>query len=674
MTGSTEKRLLKYAWQFKRGILLGIFFLIIATALELTGPFIAKTIIDKHVLGIEGVWYEVENDVDVPTVSFLDKQLVREERLPKGTEKQHAITILAIERDYYIVSGIVPLEGNREFLNGKMTISGEEQIEKEAEKLSVQELYAFFKPEQKPILLLLALYMGLLIIAAIFQYFETFLLQKSSNQIVKKMRNDVFLHTQKIPIDYYVDQPAGKIVARITNDTEAIRDLYERVLSIVITRIIYMVGILIAIYLLQPKIALIALLVIPLIYVWAKVYKSFGSKYNMVIRKANSEINGRINESIQGMSIIQAFRAEKKTKQDFEELNEEIYTFNNKLIKLNAFTSFNLVGVIRNLTFVAFIWYFGSFSLEPSNVISIGLLYALVDYFNRFFEPVTAIVNQFPLIEQARASGNRMFKLMDHAGEEVDDRPIARYRGDIAFNDVSFAYQAEEYVLKNISFEVQAGETVAFVGHTGSGKSSIMNLLFRFYDQQKGTITIDGVDTSTLSRQQVRSHMGIVLQDPFLFSGTILTNVTMGDPNISRKTAIAALKAVGAEHFIEKLPKRYDEPVTEGGSTFSLGERQLISFARALAFDPAILILDEATANIDTETENIIQSALEVLKKDRTTLVIAHRLSTIQNADMIFVLESGRIKEEGNHEQLINERGIYHQMYEMQRGRTRIAG
>ena len=336
-------------------------------------------------------------------------------------------------------------------------------------------------------------------------------------------------------------------------------------------------------------------------------------------------------------------------------------------------TSFNVVNVLRNIAAVVFIWYFGNLSLEPSSVISIGMLYALVDYLTRFFEPVTAIVNQFPLIEQARASGARIFKLMDEPGEAVDHTPISRYQGNIAFDNISFAYTEDEYVLHHISFAIEAGETAAFVGHTGSGKSSIMNLLFRFYDPQHGRITIDGKSISDLSRQQVRSHMGIVLQDPFLFSGTILSNVTMSDPKISRETAIEALKAVGADRFIQKLPNRYDEAVTEGGTTYSLGERQLISFARALAFNPAILILDEATANVDTETEVMIQHALEVLKKGRTTLMIAHRLSTIQNADKIFVLEAGRIKEEGNHSELMEQQGIYWQMHRMQKGQKQIS-
>lgn len=674
MTGSTEKRLFLYAWQFKKSIIIGIIFLMIATALELVGPIIAKTVIDQHLLGIEAVWSETEDTAINQAVQYKDKYYIRTDRLLAGENVQNPITILAIEKQYYVAEGEVPLTGSRTFEAGLLTVNNGEKTVREATKLSRNELFRFFKLEQKPILLLLGLYMILLIIAAVFQYFQTYLLQRSSNQIIKKMRNDIFRHTQKIPLSYFAEQPAGKIVARITNDTEAIRDLYERVLSIVITRVIYMIGILIAIYILHPKIAMFALLIVPLLFIWARVYKFFGSKFNVAIRKANSEINGNINESIQGMSIIQAFQVEDKIKQDFERLNDEIFDSNKKLIKLNALTSFNLVTFLRNITFVIFLWHFGSLSLEPTSIISIGMLYALVDYFTRFFEPVTAIVNQFPLIEQARASGGRMFKLMDYPGEEFSDGEISRYEGAIEFSNVSFAYEKDDYILKDISFQIQAGETVAFVGHTGSGKSSIMNVLLRFYDPQKGLITIDEKDISLLARQQVRSHMGIVLQDPFLFSGTILSNVTMNHPRITRQKAIESLKAVGAHRFIERLPKKYDEQVTEGGSTFSLGERQLISFARALAFNPAILILDEATANIDTETEQIIQAALEILKKGRTTLVIAHRLSTIQNANKIFVLENGKIKESGDHGELISQGGLYFNMYEMQKRASGHAG
>ncbi|GIO25643.1 ABC transporter ATP-binding protein [Ornithinibacillus bavariensis] len=667
---STERRLFQYALQFKKRIIIGIICLMIATSLELAGPLIAKTIIDEHVVGIEGTWYSVPVKDDRTTVEFENNYYKREDRINEKDEIVNTNTILQIGSEYFLVQGEeVPLQGERSVNGNTVTIKLQtESITFTGEKISASDIYSFFKPEQRPILLLLALYVGLLIIAGIFQFYKTFMLQKASNQIVKKMRNDIFEHTQRIPINYFVDQPAGKIVARITNDTEAIRDLYERVLSIIITSAIYMAGIFVALFILNAKLAVWFLLLIPLIIVWMKFYKFFGTKYNKVIRSTISEINGKINEAIQGMTIIQAFRREKKTKEEFEVLNKRHFTYQRKLLKLSALTSYNLVTVFRNISFVAFIWYFGSASLDIQNIISIGMLYAIVDLLNRLFEPVNDIVNQLPLLEQARVAGSRVFELMDKEGEEVNQEKLERYKGNIEFDHISFAYNDADYVLKDISLSIKSGETVAFVGHTGSGKSSIMNLLFRFYDPQKGTITIDGHNTMEWSRQQVRSHMGIVLQDPFLFSGTIISNVTMNDPKITREKAIQALRTVGADRFIEKLPKKYDEKVSEGGTTYSLGERQLISFARALAFDPAILILDEATANIDTETENIIQHALEVLKQGRTTLVIAHRLSTIQQANTIFVLDHGKIIEQGNHEELIAEKGTYYQMYKMQQG------
>ncbi|RFA32484.1 multidrug ABC transporter permease [Virgibacillus dokdonensis] len=665
---STEKRLAAYAFPFKKQILIGLLCLIIAVVLELAGPLIAKRVIDEHILGIEGTWNHVREQDDRYTVEYKSKHFKRSDRMERGeATSEGMVTILAVGSSYYFINDVVPLEGERQIQDDTLTVkTAESEQQFTANKLSLAEIYPFFKPEQRPILYLLSLYVGLLVIAGFFQFYQTFLLQKASNQIVRKMRNDLFEHTQRIPINYFVDQPAGKIVARITNDTEAIRDLYERVLSIIVTSVIYMAGIFVALFILDARLALWCLLLIPLIWGWMKLYKHFGTKYNQVIRSTISEINGNINEAIQGMPIIQAFQREKKTKQEFEKLNQKHFIYQRKLVKLSALTSYNLVTVFRNIAFVGFIWYFGSASLEPTSAISVGLLYAFTDYLTRLFEPVTDIVNQLPLIEQARVAGSRVFTLLDHKGEDVTDDKVERYNGHIRFDHVWFAYKEEDYVLRDISFEIKPGETAAFVGHTGSGKSSIMNVLFRFYDPQQGIITIDGYSTLDWSRQQTRSHMGIVLQDPFLFSGTIISNVTMNDPAISIDKAKQALKAVGADTFIEKLPNQYEAEVGEGGTTFSLGERQLISFARALAFDPAILILDEATANIDTETEAMIQKALEILKIGRTTLVIAHRLSTIQQANTIFVLDHGTIKEKGDHNTLLQAKGIYYHMYQMQ--------
>ena len=303
-----------------------------------------------------------------------------------------------------------------------------------------------------------------------------------------------------------------------------------------------------------------------------------------------------------------------------------------------------------------------------SEAVSAGTLYAFVDYIIRLFNPITNLVNQFSQLERSLVAGTRVFELLDQPGEEVSKERVQRYKGNVVFDHVSFAYKNDDYVLKNIHFEAKEGETIALVGHTGSGKSSIMNLLFRFYDPQKGRIIIDGQDITKLPRQAIREHMGIVLQDPYLFTGTIASNVSLNDARISREMVENALEAVGGDRVLSKFEKGIDEPVIEKGSTLSSGQRQLISFARALAFDPAILILDEATSNIDSETEEIIQHAMDVLKKGRTTFIIAHRLSTIKNADKILVLDRGEIVEQGNHDELVALGGKYELMYRLQSG------
>lgn len=520
----------------------------------------------------------------------------------------------------------------------------------------------------EPIAYLLALFFALGIVTAVFRYLQYILLQKGANKIIRKMRNDVFEHVQRLPIRYFDNLPAGKVVARITNDTEAIRELFVTVLSQFATSFMYMAGIYAALFYLDWRMALITFVIVPLLYVWMLVYRKYAAKYNHVVREKVSDMNAMINESIQGMTIIQAFRREKQMKEEFETMNDVHFKFQQKLLILEAAASHNMVGVLRSMVFIAFIWYFGGATMSGNEVVTVGVLYAFVDYIIRLFNPISGIVNQFAKLEQALVAAERVFRLLDRSGENVSDEKIARYRGNVRFDDVWFAYKEEEYVLKDLTFEAKQGETVALVGHTGSGKSSIMNLLFRFYDVSKGSITIDGININDMSRQAVREHMGIVLQDPYLFSGTIESNITLGDKRITRERAIKALEEVGGERVLKHLPNGIDEPVVEKGSTLSSGQRQLVSFARALAFDPAILILDEATSNIDTETEEIIQHAMEVLKKGRTTFIIAHRLSTIKNADRILVLDRGEIAEAGSHDELMKLGGTYYQMYQIQSG------
>lgn len=522
--------------------------------------------------------------------------------------------------------------------------------------------------EVKPLYLMLGAYLGTIVIFAIFRYTQFYMLQIGSNRIVQKMRKDVYGQLQRLSINYFDRLPAGKVVSRITNDTEAIRELFVTVVSQFAASFMTLIGIFIIMFSLNTWMGFFALIVVPILIVWSIVYRKYASKYNHAIRSRLSDLNGMLNESMNGMTIIQAYGQEKNMKNEFNQINDEHFRYNNKLLFLDSATSHNLVGVVRSIILIAFVWYFGSLEVTGTSIASVGILYAFVEYITRLMNPIMQIVDQFSRLERANVAATRVFELLDYSGEDVSDEKIARYKGHVQFEHVWFAYKNEEYVLKDISIDAKAGETVALVGHTGSGKSSIINLLFRYYDASKGTIKIDGENIENHARQTVRQHMGIVLQDPYLFTGTIASNISLNDERITRKQIEDALVAVGGERVLKNLPKGLDEPVIERGSTLSAGQRQLVSFARALAFDPAILILDEATSNIDSETEEIIQHAMDVLKKGRTTFIIAHRLSTIKNADQILVLDAGEIVERGKHDELLALGGRYSQMYELQSG------
>ncbi|WP_028608381.1 ABC transporter ATP-binding protein [Paenibacillus harenae] len=667
--GNTGKRLFQYAMLYKKPIILALLLLVLAVCAELAGPLIAKRMIDQNILGIEKKWHEVEAEQPY-AVFYKEKWYKREDHFAAMEEKSKEVRVLQVGRQFYWLDAELGIEnGKREVDGTTLTVTGKETGESESypvTQLTKQELFAFYKPEFPALLRLAAMYFGFLLLVAAFTYGQRLMLQTSANRIVRKMRTDIFAHTQRLPVNYYDNLAAGQVVSRITNDTEAIRELYVAVLANFFTGIIYMTAIYGALFLLDARLALIALPLVPILIVWIIVYRRFAARYNRIIRSKLSEINGMINESIQGMPIIQAFRRQKETTKEFEELNEHYFTYQNKLLSLNSITSHNLVNVVRNVLFLVVIWMFWGDALGTA--VSVGVLYAFVDYMNRMFAPVVGIVNQLSNLETARVSAERVFKLMDEEGIDVVSGSMERYKGDVRFDDVSFAYKKDEYVLKHISFHARQGETVALVGHTGSGKSSILNLLFRFYDTNEGRIIIDGTDVRDIPKQLLRQHMGIVLQDPFLFTGTIASNISLDNPAIGREKIEQALRDVGAYEMFSQLPGGIDAPVIEKGSTLSAGQRQLISFARALAYDPAILILDEATASIDTETEAIIQEALDVLKKGRTTFVIAHRLSTIRNADQILVLDRGVIVERGNHDELMEHRGKYYAMYQLQFG------
>ncbi|MGV3083680.1 ABC transporter ATP-binding protein [Enterococcus dispar] len=521
-----------------------------------------------------------------------------------------------------------------------------------------------------PVLLLiqlLSLYLLLNIVGSLFRYLSILKLRKMANQIVKRMRDQLFGHLQQLPIAYFDKLPAGKIVARITNDTEVLRSsFYVSVISNLLSNLIQIIGVYIAIFLLDARLGAALLLLLPLLILWQHFYTRKASKYNLAMREYISQISGQLNEFVQGVAVIQAFQKEQQLLQEFRQTVTKWFNVGKKALLLDAGAAWGLGTFLRNGTILLVVTTLASFFLNGQLAISAGLLYAFIDYINRLFDPIEGMVQTVAGVQQSLAAGTRIFALADEKIESQETKNIQIEKGAVAFQDVSFGYTSDQTVLHHIDFAAEPGETVALVGHTGSGKSSILNLLFRFYEPSNGAILIDDQNISDYSRQSLRHFMAIVMQDPYLFSGTIASNINMGDKNISDDMVLSALKQVGAEYLVQRYPEGIYHPVVEKGQAFSSGERQLISFARALVFNPKILILDEATSHVDTQTEVIIQKAMEVLQKGRTTFIIAHRLSTIKEADEILVLEDGRIVERGSHQRLLEKAGIYYQMYQMQ--------
>ena len=524
------------------------------------------------------------------------------------------------------------------------------------------------------LLLFLGIFLVLALLTAFFRYLSFLLLTIGANTVVKVMRNELYAHVQKLPIRYFDTVAAGTIVSRITNDTEQLRIFYVISVGQMLTNFSYLVGIYIALFRLNSFYALVSFLLIPIFLFWAMIYQKYAAPFNKKIRQLVGEINGKLNETIQGMTIIQVFQQEEKIEKEFEETNDKWFDYSQKFVLLDSIASYSFVEVIKNFSLLMLILYFSKGYLNGSLLVTVGVLYVFIDYTTRLFQPIQGIVSQWSYLQTALASAERVFDIVDLPIEVESKEDFDTLKKEIIFEHVYFAYKKDEYVLKNINFKTKKGETTALIGHTGSGKSSIINLLFRFYDPEKGSVYLDDHPTTSLSRKSLRKQMGIVLQDPYLFKGTIASNISLNDPTISREQIKEAIHAVGGDVLLKDMPLGIDQPVTDKGSTLSSGQKQLISFARALAFNPDILILDEATSNIDTETEELIQKAMSVVKKGRTTFIIAHRLSTIQYADQILVLDKGEIIERGSHETLLNLNGKYASMYRTQSEDKRTKG
>ncbi len=517
------------------------------------------------------------------------------------------------------------------------------------------------------VLLVLGGYFGLYILQMLFQYIGNFWFAKVSYGIVRDIRQDAFSKMESLGMAYFDQTPSGSIVSRLTNDTESISEMFSGILSSFISAIFVVAVTLYTMFALDWKLTSLIVLFLPIIFILVNMYRKKSAPVVEKTRSLLSQINSKLAESIEGIRIIQAFRQEERLSDEFEAINQEYLAFASRSMALDSLFLRPALSLIKILAYALLITYFG---LDWSDApVSAGLIYAFIQFVNRLFDPLLEVTQHFSTLQTSMVSAGRVFTLMDQTIEEPrqESTDVRIIKGDIVFEDVSFSYDGKRKILDHVSFEVKKGQTIAFVGATGSGKSSIINVFMRFYEFQSGRILIDGQDIRQFAPHELRSNIGLVLQEPFLYHGTIASNIQMYQ-DISQDDIIEAARFVDAAPFIEKLPNGYQQLVTERGSSFSTGQRQLLAFARTMASQPKILILDEATANIDSETEQTVQHSLEKMRKGRTTIAIAHRLSTIQDADCIYVLDKGKIIESGSHEELLALKGTYHRMYELQAG------
>lgn len=509
-------------------------------------------------------------------------------------------------------------------------------------------------------------YAIVLLLSLIFNITQTWVLQKTGQRIILTVRKNLYAHIQALSSRFFDLTPVGKLVTRVTNDVEALDEMYSGILVRLFRNIVKIIGLAVVMLVLDRRLALFSFLLLPPVAALTVLFRWIARKTFRITRTRLTDVNTFLSENISGMGIIRIFGREKRKYEEFNDKSRKLYNaFYREMIVFAVFRPLIYILSIFSLMLVLGL---GSREVLEATI-SIGTLYVFAQYIQSFFEPIQELAEQFSTLQSSLASAEKIFTIMDEAAlvpEAENPVILPEIKGRIEFDHVWFAYDNENYVLRDVSFVIEPGQKVAFVGATGAGKSSILNLIGRYYDIQKGHIYIDGVDIRLLSKKQLRSAIGQMQQDVFIFEGTVESNIRLYDETITTDEIKAAAEYVNASHFIEKLPKGYEEPVSERGSTFSAGERQLLSFARTLAHKPGILVMDEATANIDTETELLIQEALDKLMKGRTTIMVAHRLSTIQHADCIMVMHKGKIREQGTHQELLALNGIYRKLYELQ--------
>ena len=661
------KRLLSYLkphkWVMTTATLLVLFIIVV----ELYRPIIIGDAIDDHINGYYYPYIETTADAD-GAVAYKNTYLTKDfsaEDLPDDASATFDgyFQILLYNDQYYMAEHLTAEESAALTEGNTDTLAA--YVADGASLLTREQLKALRHFDFTGILYAGLLYLAMLLLGFVLNALDTWLLQKMGQQIIFQMREEVFSHIHSLSLNFFNTTPVGKLVTRVSNDTEAVNELFTTILVKLFKNIVKIIGFAVVMLSIHVRMALVSFLLLPIVTLLTFFFRSLSRKAYQITRNKITEMNTFLSEHISGMKLIQIFAREEEKYKEFETKSGELFRANWRETMTFAIfrPSIYLLSVIAMILVIGT----GSASVLQGSL-SLGTLFVFISYISSFFEPIQELAEQFGTLQSSLASADKIFSILDEKPEIVNPvHPVdVSIQGRIEFKHVWFAYEKEDYILKDVSFVIEPGKKVAFVGATGAGKSTILNLIGRYFDIQQGEILIDGVNIKDIDTDVLRSAIGQVQQDVFLFTGDIKNNISLGNENISLEDVKRAAKIVNADSFIQKMPGTYDAPVTERGSTLSAGQRQLLSFARTLAYDPAILVLDEATANIDTETESLITNALEKLMEGRTTIMVAHRLSTIQHADQILVMHKGKIQESGTHQELLRQNGLYKKLYDLQ--------
>ena len=658
------KRLLSYLKPHKFVMTAATVLVLLNIVVELYRPIIIGDAIDNFINGYYRPYVLAnEDDREVITWNGLDLTRKTDEELSLLPESTECYQIFLYHDSYYMAESITPSECTR--LRDADNEYLENYVQNGAPYLGREELKELRTYDFVGILRAALLYLLMLLIGFILNYMDTWMLQKMGQKIVYQMREEVFTHIHSLSLTFFNSTPVGKLVTRVSNDTEAINELFSSILVKLFKNTVKIVGYAVVMISIDVRMAGLSFLLLPVVTFLTFLFQILSRKAYQITRTKITDLNTFLSEHISGMRLIQIFAREEAKYKQFKGKSQELFEANWREVMI--FAIFRPAIYLTSILAMVIVIGGGSYWVLQGTL-SLGTLFIFISYISSFFEPIQDLAEQFGTLQSSLASAEKIFSVLDVKPEITSPAsPVpVQIKGRIEFRHVWFAYEKDDYVLKDVSFVIEPGQKIAFVGATGAGKSSILNLIGRYFDIQKGEILIDGVNIRDIDTDVLRRAIGQVQQDVFIFTGDIKNNISLNNEEISLEQIQTAAQTVGADSFIQKLPGGYDEPVTERGSTLSAGQRQLLSFARTLAYDPTILVLDEATANIDTETESLITKALERLMEGRTTIMVAHRLSTIQHADKIIVMHHGEIREQGSHQELLHKNGLYRKLYDLQ--------